>query len=172
MIGIAIFLLAQAGPAVAPTYARTTPASLTTPEAVVTCDMVSIEDEQFEIHFRQTGGRGYLRSAVQQGAEGFGSTPITTTVTRDTSGRYEGLTLETASAVARGWPGLKRTLPVAGEPFRTQFESEATTVTGRISLNIQPRWPLGEIWANGFCLVHEAPQQPLNDEEAVEFFSQ
>ena len=169
---LAAILLAAQQAIFTPTTAPVTPSSVTTPKYDVACQMRDTEGQPFEIGFRQTGGRGYSRSAVRAGEMGVGWTQIEVVVTKDSSGRYQGEKLWTAGASQRGWPGIKQTLPVPGRPFQTQFVSVETDKPDRILLQVQSKWPLGEVSSYGLCSVRHQAQSPLSDEEARRQISQ
>lgn len=168
---LAVLVLAQAGHAPSPAPPALTPQSVTTPIFDVECAMEDVQGWRFEINFRQTGGRGFTRSAIRPGAQGVGWTEIETVVLKDTSGRYLGEKLITPSAAQRGWPGIKQTRPVAGNPFQTQFLSVDTVNPDKILLQIQPKYPLGVVSAFGLCTVRKQDQSGLKDNEAKEQIS-
>lgn len=163
MIAAALMLLAQEGLQL-PTTAAVTPAGVTVPSYDVECEMQDLDGRSFQLDFKQTGGRGYSQAAIRPGESGVSYTPVETVVTKDTSGRYAAAKLWTSGQAV--WPGIKQTFPKAGEAFQTQFLSVATSKAGKVLLQVQSRYPLGDVSAFGICLVQPHDQSPMSDDEA------
>jgi hypothetical protein len=155
-------ILAAVAPAVPmPATPSITPQSRTLPTVEASCKISSPQGQQFDLSFRQSGGRGFSRT----NASGFSyvdRTEVKLDVVKDTAGILNGYEFERSPKEA--WPGAVRGFKHPGRDI--QIESLNTGMAGRLALLVRLQWPMNFVDFLGFCDVKKMEQVPLSEVEA------
>lgn len=162
MNAILFSLAASSVPAVpVPAPPLITPQSRTLPVVEAVCKVSNPQGQQFDLSFRQSGGRGFSRT----NANGFSyidRTEIKLDVVEDTAGILSGFEFERHPKET--WPGPVQGFKYPGRDI--QIESLSTGIDGKLALLVRLRWPLNRVDLLGFCDLKKTAQAPLSEAEA------